>query len=415
MVKKKSQMLAVPAQYSDMEEPAVLVERLKASSDFTLLKAASQEEGMLIEIRCQDELFQAELYPMDFTLPELYRCQHLFPDVDVDAIQRAQYGLAVEMEFGSNPLTSYHLQLKLIHTMLPEVLAVIDDSSEKILSGRWVSLAAQSQVPPAPRYLYTAQAVSGEEDSCVWLHTHGLNRCGHPELEVLNSTRDNYQQHYNVLETLANRLLEEPKPLEYKAPFFLAYVASGIPLIVTLVYWEEAVELYPEDMLGGKEDRQESHNQDTCVVFVYPSQESLEERRFSSLSIYDELLQDNPIFMISNEETARMRALAVERISYFFEAFGKKDYKLLVKLGLLVDQEHSTQENDREHIWFEVLDISGGRIRARLTQEPYYIKGLHEGYEGTYGPEDVTDWLIFTPERRISPDDVYLFSLPPSP
>ncbi len=413
MVKKKSQMLAVPAQYSDMEEPDVLVERLRACQDFTLQKVTSQEEeGLFLEIHCQDELFQVELYPMDFVLPELYRCQHLFPDVDVDAIQRAQYGLAVEMEFGSNPLASYHLQLKLIHAMLPEVLAVIDDSSEKILSGRWVALAAQSQVPPAPRYLFTAQAVSGEEDSCVWLHTHGLNRGGHPELEVLTSTRDNYQQHYNVLETLANRLLEEPKPLEYGAPFFLAYVATGTPLMVTLIHWEQAVKLYPEEMLGGKNDRQEGHNEDTCVVFVYPSQESLEEGRFSSLSIYDELLQDNPIFMISNEETARMRSLAVERISYFFDAFAQKDCKLLVKLGLLVDEEHSTQENDREHIWFEVLDISQGRIKARLTQEPYYIKGLHEGHEGIYGPEDVTDWLIFTPEKRISPDDVYLFSLP---
>lgn len=412
MMKTKSQMLAVPAQYSDIEEPDLLESRLREAAAFSMNSFKIESDSMLLEILYEQEAFQIEIYPMDFTLPELYRCQHLFPDVDVDAIQRAQYGLAVEMEFGSNPLTSYHLQLKLIHTLLPDALAVIDDSSEKILSGRWVALAAESCVPPAPRYLFTAQAVAGdEEDACVWLHTHGLKRCGHPELEVLNSTRDNYQQHYNVLETLANRLLEEEEPLEFGAPFFLAYVAAGTPLVVTLIDWQEAVELYPEDMLGGKRDRQEGHNEDTCVVFVYPSQESLEEGRFSSLSIYDELLEDNPIFMISNEETARMRALATERISYFFNAFGQKDTKLLVKLGLLVDEEHRKQENDREHIWFEVLNVTNGRMTAKLTQDPYYIKGLHQGYEGDYGPEDVTDWLIFTPERRISPDDVYIFTL----
>ena len=412
MMKTKSQMLAVPAQYSDIEEPDLLESRLREAAAFSMNSFKIESDSMLLEILYEQEAFQIEIYPMDFTLPELYRCQHLFPDVDADAIQRAQYGLAVEMEFGSNPLTSYHLQLKLIHTLLPDALAVIDDSSEKILSGRWVALAAESCVPPAPRYLFTAQAVAGdEEDACVWLHTHGLKRCGHPELEVLNSTRDNYQQHYNVLETLANRLLEEEEPLEFGAPFFLAYVAAGTPLVVTLIDWQEAVELYPEDMLGGKRDRQEGHNEDTCVVFVYPSQESLEEGRFSSLSINDELLEDNPIFMISNEETARMRALATERISYFFNAFGQKDTKLLVKLGLLVDEEHRKQENDREHIWFEVLNVANGRMTAKLTQDPYYIKGLHQGYEGDYGPEDVTDWLIFTPERRISPDDVYIFTL----
>lgn len=411
MEKTRSQMLAVPAQYSDIEEPRVLLERLQKAEDFEVKFEETEQETMRLVIVRREETFLVELYPMDFTLPELYRCQHLFPDVDVEAIQRAQYGLAVEMDFGVDALTSYHLQLKLIHTMLPDVLAVIDDSSEKILSGRWVALAAQSKVPPAPRYLYTAQAVSGDEDTCVWLHTHGMKRCGKPELEVLNSTRDNYQEHYNVLETLANRILEDETAPEPGSPYFLAYVAEGTPLVVTLIDWEEAVELYPPDMLGGRNDRQEGHNEDTCAIYVYPSQESAENRQFSSLYIYDSLLKGNPIFMISNRETARMRALALERISYFFDAALDKKNKLLVKIGLLVDQEHSTQENDREHIWFEVLKAKKGRIKARLTQEPYYIKELHEGHVGTYGPEDVTDWLIFTPERRISPDDVYLFSL----
>ena len=124
------------------------------------------------------------------------------------------------MMFGEDALDSYHLQLKLIHAVLPDAVAVLDDSSEKILSGHWVALAAVSSVPPAPRYIYTAQAVSGEEE-IVWLHTHGLNRCGISELEVLNSTKDTYNSHYNVLETMANRLLELEEPLEPEEPCLL--------------------------------------------------------------------------------------------------------------------------------------------------------------------------------------------------
>ena len=217
MEKTRSQMLAVPAQFSDIEEPQALLERLREAEDFEVKFEEMEKETIRLVIVLKEETFLVEMYPMDFTLPELYRCQHLFPDVDVEAIQRAQYGLAIEMDFGIDALASYHLQLKLIHTMLPDVLAVIDDSSEKILSGRWVALAAQSKVPPAPRYLYTAQAVSGDEDTCVWLHTHGLKRCGRPELEVLNSTRDNYQEHYNVLETLANRILEDEGLIQSRA------------------------------------------------------------------------------------------------------------------------------------------------------------------------------------------------------
>ena len=165
MEKTRSQMLAVPAQFSDIEEPQALLDRLREAEDFEVKFEEMEKETIRLVIVLKEETFLVEMYPMDFTLPELYRCQHLFPDVDVEAIQRAQYGLAIEMDFGIDALASYHLQLKLIHTMLPDVLAVIDDSSEKILSGRWVALAAQSKVPPAPRYLYPAQAVSGDEDT----------------------------------------------------------------------------------------------------------------------------------------------------------------------------------------------------------------------------------------------------------
>ena len=410
MEKTKSQMLVIPAGGNDLKNPEILVKRLYEAEDFRVESAEAGEECLQVTVICGEESFSMEMYPTGFSIPELYRCQHFFPDIDIEAIQKLEYGLAVEMVFGVNALSSYHLQLKLIHAMLPDALAVIDDSSEKILSGRWVALAAESEVPPAPRYLYTAQAVSGEED-CVWLHTHGLNRCGRPELEVLASTKDNYQEHYNVLETLANRILEDEEVPEFGSPYFLAYVAEGMPLVVTLIDWEEAVELYEPDMLGGKRDRKDGHDRDTCVVFVYPSQESADKGEFYPLDIYDKYMKENPVFMISNEETDRMRAQAVERISYLFDAAADQDNHILVKIGLPVDEEHKTQDNEREHIWFELLEVSGDRFQAKLTQEPYYIKDMHEGFVGEYGPEDVTDWLIYTPEGRISPDDVYRLSV----
>ena len=184
-----SQMLAIPASPDSLHDPEELLRRVQNTGAFQLHSSRLEDETLHLEISSDGELYHAEIYPTEFMIPELYRCQHLFPDVDVEAIERAQLGLAAELEFGPDALASYHLQLKLICTLVPDLLAVLDDSSEKILSGRWVTLAAQSRVAPAPRYLYTAQAVSGGDD-CVWLHTHGLNRCGCPELEVLNSTKE---------------------------------------------------------------------------------------------------------------------------------------------------------------------------------------------------------------------------------
>lgn len=260
----------------------------------------------------------------------------------------------------------------------------------------------------APRYIYTVQAVTGEEEDCVWLHSHGLNRCRLPELEILNSTKEMYQSHYNVIETMANRMLELAEPLEPKEPLFVARMTEEIPMVATLVEWQEAVEHYPEDMLGGKADREEGHNENTCAIFIYPTHEDVEKQNYAPVCIFDEYMEANPIYMISTEETERMKRLAGERLDYMLKAFKNKENKIIVKIGLKINEEFRDEQNQWEHIWFELLEPMEGKLRCRLIQEPYYVKDMHEGSEGIYPFDQITDWLIFTKERRITADDVYL-------
>ena len=271
-MKEKSYMVAVSRNDESIKDIKGIMTRLSNNSEVKL-KAHKFEEGLNVKVEIDGCEYEVEVFPIDFEIPPLYRAQHLFPDVDVEAVEKANVGLAVVMEFNENPLRSYHAQLKIITALIPDVLAVLDDSSEKILSGRWVELAAESAVPPAPRYIYTVQAVSDSEggEDCVWLHSHGLNRCGHPDIEVLNSKKETYNNHYNVLETMANRLLEQEEPLQMGEPFYVARVTERIPLMATLIPWQEAIQNYPENMLGGKAEREEAHNGNTCGLFVYPS------------------------------------------------------------------------------------------------------------------------------------------------
>lgn len=408
-VKTKSYLLGVPVNESDVMDIKGIFQRLEAASDFSLISHRMSEEGtVVLQISYQEETYEAEFCPQDFTLPELFRTQHLFHDVDVQQIEQREVGVAVDMLFGEHPLQSYHLHLKLMDTILPDKLAVFDYSSEKILSGKWVGMAAKSAVAPAPRYIHTAQAVGGENGQ-VWLHTHGLNRCGMTELEILNSQQDTYQRHYQVIEGMANRLLETEAPFVPKEEvMYLAQLAEDISLMTTLIPWEEAVSLYDDDLLGGKNDREESHNEYTSAIFVYASAEDYDQRRYQPVAIYDDLLEGNPMYMVSNAETARMRALARERISCVYTAFPEEKNKILLKIALEVDEEHRTEDNCHEHIWFALQEISGDQFTAELTQEPYFVKDMHTGSIGTYGVKDVTDWIIFAPESRISPDDAYL-------
>ena len=209
MNRNLSQMLAVSASPDTQYDPEALLRRAESAAAFQLLSSHSEDDLLCLEISSGGEVFHAEICPVEFQLPELYRCQHLFPDVDAEAIERAQIGLSVDMEFGADPLASYHLQLKLICSLVPELLAVTRRQLGKD-SLRPLGHPGRPAPGSLPRPgIFTRPRPCPADDDCVWLHTHGLNRCGCPELEVLNSTKETYQSHYNVLETLANRLLDE--------------------------------------------------------------------------------------------------------------------------------------------------------------------------------------------------------------
>lgn len=408
-MKTESCMIAIPKCKEDLKDIEGIMNRISSDSEIKLL-AQEYDEGMKLTLEVNEAEYTVLMAPADIELSQMYRIQHFFPDIDIDTVQKAGYGLEVDMEFGEDSLASYHAQLKIVTALMPDAVAILDASSEKILSGKWAKLAAESKVPPAPRYIYTVQAVSDEEDR-VWLHSHGLNRCGIPELEILNSTKDTYQSHYNIIETMAGRLFELEEPLEMGEPFYLARVTEEIPMFTTIVPWQEAVEHYPEDMLGGKLDREKSHNEDTCGIFVYASPEDLENRKYSPVSVFDEFLQDNPMYMISNKETDRMRNLAAERMNYMLDAAKNEENVIILKIGLEMDEEFREDDTELEHIWFELLEVKDGKVRCKLTQEPYFVKNMHEGSEGIYTLDKITDWLIYTKERRISPDDVYLMNL----
>ena len=64
-----------------------------------------------------------------------------------------------------------------------------------------------------------------------------------------------FNDHYNIIEIMAKRLIESGEPPKEKEPMYLAMVADGIPLIATVVNWKEAIRKYPASILGGTSDR----------------------------------------------------------------------------------------------------------------------------------------------------------------
>lgn len=422
---------------------------LAKASDFKLTafdQEQPEDENCPITCSCEieyrDELFAIDLFvcKTDHLYLDSFGLANSIDEQSLAIAKKQKHFLETSFYFGINALESFHLQLKIMDAIVPKAALVVDLTSYKMLSSKWVKMTVGSQTPPHPSYLYTIHAIYNDTDDKgnreYWLHTHGLHRCGTVELEMIHITNDVEQMH-TLLNITATKFLSDPA-LE-KERFTIGYDGMGINLC--WLRWEDALHDFPKNVLGGIADRQghdendyNAHAEPAGVIFA------VEDGNMMSPEIYTKTLGENPIFYISTEETMRMSALAQERFHLAREVFEKakssnkksvfgkllgkssKDTEccLLVKLGLtidnpfladarlIVDDLENENEAEKEHIWFEVLAIEGSQIKGKLLNQPYWIAGLNEGDEGVYPIELLTDWEIHTHENTYSPDSIYL-------
>ncbi len=359
-----------------------------------------------IEITYDGEEYEIGFFINDnFALPEMLGLQsYYFSKEEMAAIQSASKALVIFMEFHKDAKKSFHLQLKLAVAMVPDMIGIMDESAEKLICSRWAKMTAESDILPGPNDLFMIQAVS-EESGEVWLHTHGLCRCGLTELEILKSDKENYNNHSHILSTFASYLLD--KNAEFRIGESSAYIgvlANNQPIVVTALSWVDGLKEYKDLKLGNVKDRKDEHNSKTSIVFAYKSEEDEKNKILTKVTEYNSLLRDNPILFISNEETIRMKTLAMERFHFVKEEATKSENKIIIKIGL---PEDGSKENF-EHIWFELVEFDGDKFRAKLIQEPYRVSNMHEGDEGWYTVNDVTDWVIYTPNFSVMPNTAYL-------
>ncbi len=401
---EKSYMMIIPRKdEEDLLKEAI--NRLEKSKEVKLINQnyKLEETTLYINIEYQKEEYEVGIFVGGVNVPEYYLNGIVFTDDERTNILKAKKAITIFMKFNENVKKCYHLQLKLADIMVEDYVGVLDESAERMLAARWVRMTANSKVLPSAKNLFTVQGVIGKHKK-VWLHTHGLCRCGLTELEALEVEEANQQNYYNLLLTYAMYLVDRKEKSEprYEGAY-IGQLINGYPVVVTCVSWTKGIQEYKKLNMGGLEDRKNGHNSKTSIVFLYKSEEDEKKQILSKLSLYDELWGDNPLFFYSDEETQRMKDLAMEKFDYLKKAFKNKDNSIIIKIGLF-----SEKEKRYEHIWFELLEFKKDRFKARLTQEPYYFDDIHEGYESWYTVEDVTDWVVYTPNFSVTPDSAFL-------
>ncbi len=351
----------------------------------------------------EKEEYEVGFYLNSFNLPPYYLKKTIyFKDEELQKLASSKMALTIFMKFNDNVKKSYQLQLLLAVNIVPDSLAIMDESAEKLIPMKWAKMTANSKILPSSHDLFTVQAVT-DKNKEVWLHTHGLCRCHLTELEILESNQKYYLSHYNLVNTFASYLIDTDKPINAYDSAYIGVLVNKKPIVATYVPWNIGLKEYPKVKLGNINDRVNSHNTNSSLIFLYLSEEDEKNKKLTKVAIYNDIWSDNPIYFVSDVETKRMKDLAIERFNYVKKAFQDKDNEINIKIGLLIDS-----KDNYEHIWYKLLEVKDNEFKALLLQEPYNVKDKHKGDIEWFKVSDITDWIIYTKNATISPSNVYL-------
>lgn len=349
---------------------------------------------------------------------------------EFDQAQLQTYYFDTSVLFSRSVFDSYLFQLKLLNTIVPEAYLGIDFSTTSVFSVSWMKMIVEANVPPEPSYLYSIKvSYNGEnKDKTYWYRTEGLLRCGCPELELINIKQGEREMH-DLLAVAAHLQIECRHKERYK--FQVGY--DGMGLYLSWVRWENALADFSPNIPGGLAFRQGEDNflaRPSGILYAVEDNNLL-----VSPEVYVPIIRKQPIFMITSAESARKKALAVNRWNVFVKAFSqlprkseskkesfwsklfkirsvyKKDalcWVFLVKLGF--DTHNEKIGYRREHLWFEVLNIENGQLTGKLCNKPYGIKDLEVGDIKTYTIQEYfSDWKIYDPsDYEFTPDSAYI-------
>lgn len=333
-------------------------------------------------------------------------------DTELETVLKANHAFGVEMLYADNNMDSYHLQVKLLHMLVPDMAALFDSNAYRTHSGRWAEMTAASKVAPSPDYMFTIHAVNDSENGTdsVWLHTHGLTRCGTIELEILGANLNNWNDLGSALNQIAHRLVGDNRFIDEMEPKLMGKAGDGRDIVVTWQRSEWSFRDFPKKIVGGPSDRDDEHSINMGVIYLYANEDDQLDGKLTPIVKWCDALSENAVFFKTTSETRRMRALAQERVDWLRKLNRELPEKhIIIKLGLKPDPEHGFDDDQYEYIWFEANELRDDGFTATLTQDAFYVKGMVEGIRRECRYDEIVDWRVTTETDSYSPDNIYKY------
>jgi hypothetical protein len=384
-----------------------VVERLMGGLDGTLAAVTTDEfiEGATWTLMLavdDDPIGLIALVPSEGDVERFHLAGREVTEHDLSAANRSPASLLITVDPSElHPVSDFHRQVRIVAAAAPEAQLVIDSNACAMHPRGWLWEIAECPVPPPPRALMTIHSVfdPDQPDAGCWLHSHGLRRYGCDEIEAMAVPQDRAPLVADVLNRIAERLLEDgpPPPKEEWS--------IGHDLDVLWRPWEDALALHPAGSSGGPSDREDVHGQPS-MLFLVPSRSWLPWRR-GPRPVHELLdrMSEHPVFWVTNTETRRMEALAQLRWPRFVALAADhvdSDWVFLAKVGYPTDDGSS-----REHLWFEVHSVTEDDFDGTCLNAPYDVEHLSEGHRGRHALGLVSHWQVGHPDHgSFDPDSV---------
>ncbi|MDO5560499.1 MAG: DUF4026 domain-containing protein [Oscillospiraceae bacterium] len=398
--KTTSYIMAVPMNDLDVDSPELVYDRIKANEEFDLKEISFDDKNqcpmLTITYENTDYVVDVNIEPLNIR-PDFILCYPLSEE-SVKRLKQAKLAITTSVTF-DDPVKSYHFQIKLIHCILPDKAAVIDLNTERIFSPEWISFAANLPVSPGPAYLFSVNVVP--QQNSVWIHTHGLNRCGFVELEILDVPLSKVNLCASVLSIIASKAISENNLSNEEEPFEIAKIHDGQPFQIAWKPYKKALEDYTSDIPGADATRTPEHNYMNAAVYYYNNDTS----SLVKITQVEDIDLDKAFIKITDDETNRMCTLAQGTIPSLKKACALENASALVKIKLETAEDAAV---NNEHIWADVDKITDDSVYCSLIQNSLYAQDISENDKIKTDLRNITDWVVKINDNRVTPDSAFL-------
>jgi hypothetical protein len=333
----------------------------------------------------------------------------------------ARWVIGVEtMLHPSDPLTDYVALMRLISGAFSDVPAILDVNTQQWHAReRLVERYGPSDAEPPSMVMWVIHQVGPEVESAsvdngqrIWMHTHGLWRCGRPELEMLDVPLEHAPAASLLINAMAEMMLEMALPPPGQ-PFEV-----GAGLRVAVQPWSTLVSSMDESVSGSMKDRGgELAMMHTGVRAVICAERPLDGPNGESSwtwprEILGRLERDEATLYGTTRATERQSRLARATWPELAMGFASLPQGRLagddppalfvIKAGFSSPEK---PEAGREHLWFRAMRFSGDRAEGQLLNRPLIMTHMDQGSCVWLDRASVSDWSVLTEAGQFGPSD----------